>query len=469
MKLKKLLSISFIYLALLFIIYCVNWADEPTHIVILHINDTHGQLLSDENGNGGIARISTLIKETLKDNEGRTIVLHAGDELSRGDNLTNFYSGQVNMLAMQSAGYDVFVPGNGDFYFGVKNLITQTSLVKFPTILANVYYKDSGKRIFEPYIIKEIAGIRIAILGLGFIRTEHPSGWFLELRDPIQTAKQFVPKLRNESDLIIALTHIGLSDDKKLANEVPEIDIIVGGHSHDKLDKPLKIKRKDGKGEVVIVQAGDYGQFLGRLDLYLKQDNNGNFELLKTAGKLIPINSSIKEDEEISELLKHYSEALSDVIYVSKVSLPNPEFGKNPMGEFVAGIIKNWVEVDVVLLDRSAVQSGINKGKLVAGDIYKIHPWHNSVLKISLTGEQLKEFLTKKDVLTSGCEYKKADGKVITLKIGSKEADDQRSYSIAIDDFLYSQDPSINVIPYTEIGETVSSILMKYFKQNTKK
>lgn len=468
MKLKKLSFISFIYFATLFIIVCSNLADEQIHIVILHINDTHGQLLPDENNNGGIARAGTLIKEIRKNNEGRTIALHAGDEFSRGDNLTTFYNGQVNMLAMQSAGYDVFVPGNGDFYFGVKNLLAQTSLVKFPTILANVYYKDNGKRIFDPYIIKEIAGVKIAILGLGFIRTEHPSGWFLELRDPIQTAKQFVPKLRQESDLIIALTHIGLGDDKKLANEVPDIDIIVGGHSHDKLNKPLRIKRKNGEGEVIIVQAGDYGQFLGRLDIYLQKDENGRYKLLKADGRLIPIDSSIKEDEEIVELLRHYSSALNEVIYVSKVSLPNPEFGKNPMGEFVTGIIKNWIGTDAVLLDRSAIQSGINKGKLTAGDIYKIHPWHNRILKVSLTGEQLRDFLAKKDVLTSGCEYTKVDDKVTNLKINSKEADLQKIYNVAMDDFLYSQNFLMNGNSYTETGETVSSILMKYFKQNLK-
>lgn len=469
MRLKKLLFTISVYFIILFIIVCFNLADEPIHIVILHINDTHGQLLPDENGNGGLARVATLIKEIRKNNEGRTIVMHAGDEFSRGDNLTTFYSGQVNMLAMQSIGFDVFIPGNGDFYFGLKNLINQTSLVNLPTILANVYYKDNGKRIFEPYIIKEIAGIKLAILGLGFIRTEHPSGWLLELRDPIQTAKQFIPKLRKECDLIIALTHIGLGDDKKLASEVPEIDIIVGGHSHDKLDKPLRIKRKDGKGEVVIAQAGDYMQFLGRLDLYLQKDENNKYTLLKTDGKLIPINSNIKENEEIVKLIRHYSDALNEVIYISKVSLPNPEFGKNPMGEFVAGIIQNWVGTDVVLLDRGVVQSGINKGKVTAGDIYKIHPWHNRVLKISLTGEQLKGFLARKDVLTSGCEYTKSEGKISSLRINSQEAEPEKLYTIAIDDFLYSQDFFMTENSYEETGETVSSILKKYFRQNTKK
>lgn len=469
MRLKKSLFVSFIYFTMLLIIVCLNLADEPIHIVILHINDTHGQLLPDENGKGGIARIATLIKEIRKNNEGRTLVLHAGDEFSRGDSLTTFYSGQVNMLAMQSIGFDVFVPGNGDFYFGVKNLITQTSLVKFPTILANVYYKDNGKRIFEPYVIKEITGVKIAVLGLGFIRTEHPSGWFLELRDSIKTAKQFIPKLNEESDLIIALTHIGLGDDKKLADEVPEIDIIVGGHSHDKIDKPLGIKREDGKGEVIITQAGDYGQFLGRLDLYLQKDKDNKYRLLKTDRRLIPINSSIKEDEEIVELIRLYSDALNEVIYVSKVSLPNPEFGKNPMGEFVTGIIQNWIGTDAVLLDRGTVQSGIIKGKVTAGDIYKIHPWHNRVLKISLTGEQLKDFLAKKDVLTSGCEYTKVDGKVTSLKINSQEIEPQKLYTIAVDDFLYSQGFFMNENSYEDTGETVSSILMKYFRQNTKK
>ena len=292
------------------IVWGADAKDQAVNLVILHVNDTHGKLMPHDDNNiknaGGIARMATMIKKIKSDNKGRVLALHAGDDFSRGDKLTLRYNGEVNMLAMQAIGYDAFVPGNGDFYLGVENLIKQTKLVKFPILHANVIYKESQERLFEPYIIKEIAGVKIAIIGLGFVRLEHPSGWNLDLKDSIATAKELLAKLRDKVDLVIALTHIGLVDDKRLAKEVPEIDIIVGGHSHDKLDEPLLIPRPGDKGNVIIVQAFEHGLFLGRLDLMLNLEKSGKYKITKAEGKLLPIDNKIKDDKEVSKILKRY-------------------------------------------------------------------------------------------------------------------------------------------------------------------
>jgi 2',3'-cyclic-nucleotide 2'-phosphodiesterase (5'-nucleotidase family) len=270
----KRLLIFYVICFVLFTQVILLWGDEPNHLVILYINDTHGQLMPHDTENtkdvGGIARIAAKIKEIKGANHGPTLVLHAGDELSRGDLLTVYYGGEVNMLAMEAAGFDAFTPGNGDFYFGAGNLIKQTNLVKFPTLHANVVFKENGERLFKPYVIKEIAGIKVAIIGLGVVRVDHPAGLNLNLQDYIATAKELIPNLRNEADLVIALTHIGLDADKALAKEIPQIDIIVGGHSHNQLDRPLRIPRSNGKGDVIVVQAGELGHFLGYLDVELK-------------------------------------------------------------------------------------------------------------------------------------------------------------------------------------------------------
>ena len=194
---RLILPIITLAIFLSFIFYACG-ETEPIHLVILHSNDTHGNLIAydKENQIGGIAKTATLIKQIKDENKDSTLVLHAGDELSRGDDLTTCFGGEVNMLAMEMMGYDAFTPGNGDFYFGIQNLVKQTALVKFPILHANVVYKDTNKLIFQPYIIKEINGVKIGILGIGVIREEHPSSRNLKLLDPINVAKEIIPELQ---------------------------------------------------------------------------------------------------------------------------------------------------------------------------------------------------------------------------------------------------------------------------------
>ena len=128
----------------------------PVDLVILHVNDTHGRLLPyghEQNGKeyAGISRRAMLIKKIEKENEGRTLVLHAGDIFSRGDPLTAYYRGEVNMRAMEAAGYDIMIPGEGEFYFGLENLRRLAGLVRFPVLAANIYSKASRERIFSPF------------------------------------------------------------------------------------------------------------------------------------------------------------------------------------------------------------------------------------------------------------------------------------------------------------------------------
>jgi len=445
------------------------WGTESIHLVILHVNDTHGLLLpydtEEAKDMGGIARMATRIKEIRKENEGRTLVLHAGDIFSRGDLLTVHYGGKINLMAMAEAGYDALTPGNGDFYFGAENLMHQTAQAKFAVLLANVFYKENGKRLFPPYVIKEMAGVKIAILGLGFIRLSHPSGWPLDLKDPVETAREYLPILQDKADIVIALTHIGLNEDKRLAAAVPEIDIIVGGHSHSKVDIPLRIPGGDGKGDVIVVQAGDYGKYLGRLDVHLRSDESGKYNVVGVEGKLLPIDSHVREDEEVANLLERYSDPLSEVICISEIALEHPNEGTSPMGNFVAEVLRAGINADAALLDRGAAQRGITQGEVSIADVCQIHPWWNRVVELTLTGSELQQILVGQDIYTSGISYSNIDGRIEDLKIGRQPAEPDKEYKIAAGEYLLAIIPSLREVPFKNTGERVDTILMKHLQQ----
>jgi len=439
--------------------------DQTTHLVILHINDTHGNIFpydtKDEKNIGGMARVAHLINEIKKANKDKTLVLHAGDELSRGDEITVGFGGEANLLMIESMGFDAFIPGNGDFYFGINNLAKQTSLVKMPILHANVAYKDTNEKIFKPYIIKEINGLKVAILGLGVIREDHPSGIKLKLNDPIQVAKELMPELKSKSDLIIALTHIGLGADVLLAEKFPEIDVIVGGHSHNQLDKPMTIPRKDGKGNIIIVQAGEYCRFLGKLDIFVKKDVSGKYNIARYEGKLIPINKEIKEDEKILAFLKNYSDKLSEIVFRTDAKITNKDSDDYPVGIFIADAVKNFTKADIALLDIGSAQSSIKKGNVTLRDIYKIHPWRNHVRIYNITGKQIENALLEKDLFASGCSYKKTDGIINNIKVGDSDIDIKKIYKVAIDEFLAFNMKSLENISFIETDEIINSMIIE--------
>jgi 5'-nucleotidase len=425
---------------------------ETLDLVILHINDTHGHLYpfnyKGRGDVGGIARLSTLIKTIREENKECTLVFHAGDIFSRGGPLTVYYAGKVNMLAMDKIGYDAFIPGNGEFYTLVDNLIEQTSRVRFPTVLANVFYKNSGERLYPPYTILEVAGIKVGILGLGFIRENHPSAWTLEYQDPVEAAREFVPFLKETTDLVIALSHVELRYFSRLAAEVPNIDIIVGGHTHNFIRSPKLLPRKKGDGGVIMVMAGEFTTCLGRLDVQLKLDDHDRYVISKYEGRLIPIDSSIEEDSEIVELLEKYSEPLHEVIASSMISLPLSD-EQISIGNFVVKAMYKHIGGDLALLFRPSIHAAIQPGDITLAHICRVHKWRSRIVEFSLIGSEIQELQQEKTVFWAG----------------PSSLDPAKEYKVIADEALLMNTNSLQNIPFKETGERVDTILLKHLKQ----
>lgn len=435
---------------------------DTVEVVIMHVNDTHGRLLPfdtpEQKGVGGIARLATLVREIRRENEGRTLLLHAGDICSRGGALTVSSGGEADFRAMDLVGFDALTPGNGDFYWGVENLMQQASLVRFPLTHANVAYRRTGGTVFSPYVIREVAGVRVAVLGLGWI---DESSSPLALQDAVAAARRYAPILRDKADLVLALTHIGVRADSALAMAVPQIDVIVGGHSHTRLDAPSRIPKAGG--EVIIVQAGDYGQFLGRLDVRLKRTGNG-FRVVGAEGRLIPVDGRTRDDPDVAALLKSYEARLEEVLCASEVALANPPSGDSPLGRLVTEAVRAETGAEVVLLDRGAVRGDLKPGRVTVADVCGIHPWRNRVFRLSLTGAQIRKVLEERDVLTAGCRFQREGKAVGALEVSGAPVDTTRSYAVAAGEFLVGHS-SLRDLPRDETGHRVDTILCRYFRQ----
>lgn len=256
------------------------------HITILHTNDTHSRLdpFPEDDARypnkGGIARRATLIEQIRKENP-NTLLLDAGD-FFQGTPYFNFYGGELELKFMSMLKYDAATIGNHEFDNGINGLLAQLPHAKFPIISSNY---DFSNTILDGYVDKyrifEKDGIKVGVFGLGVeLEGLVTKKLYQETKyyDPIEIAQDMTKILKEEKqcDLVICLSHIGYSyehdkvSDVRLAAATSGIDLILGGHTHTFLPRPVVVKNINDQ-EVLINQVGFAGINLGRIDFYFEE------------------------------------------------------------------------------------------------------------------------------------------------------------------------------------------------------
>jgi len=390
----------------------------------MHSNDTHANL-------NNIARKVTAVKE-VRAKKLNALLLDAGDVFS-GTLYFNEFKGQADLAFMNLMRYDVMTFGNHEFDLGSTSeghqaLVDFIKGAQFPFVSANVDFSkdDKFKGLFtdlissEPQkgkiyngIIKEINGEKVGIFGLTTAETkEISSPRSVAFENYIEEAKKAVKAFEDKGvNKIIALTHIGYDDnpvydnDLILAKSVEGIDIIVGGHSHTQLDKPTVVNQNttgQAKDPTVIVQAYQYNDYLGTLDVTFNQkgvvvEHNG--ALLKVA--------NYAEDAQAVELLKPFKQKVEEVSKKeigaeALVVLENPRGdisvrkNETPLGNVITdGMLakakKYNANVIMALQNGGGIRAGIDQGPITVGEVISVLPFGNTLATMSLTGKELKQ------------------------------------------------------------------------------
>jgi 5'-nucleotidase len=253
---------------------------------LLHTNDTHARLdpFPDNHptlaGLGGIARRSAAVK-AIRAEQPATLLVDAGD-IFQGTPYFNFYKGALDLELMTDMGYIASTIGNHEFDIGIDGFCDSAKKAGFPFLNCNYDFgKEPMKQFTQPYLVKEINGLRVGFLGVGIQLTGLvlASMWGeIVYNDPIEPARKIAKHLRSveKCHIVVCLSHIGYKyehatvSDQVLARNVPEIDIIIGGHTHTFMEAPWIFDHKTHK--TVVTQAGWGGAVLGRLDIAYNGD-----------------------------------------------------------------------------------------------------------------------------------------------------------------------------------------------------
>ena len=276
---------------------------DEVKITILHTNDMHSHIHPFKSGKnkglGGMAQRAGLIK-SIRSQENHVLLFDSGD-IFQGTPYFNFYGGELEFKLMSKMKYDAATLGNHDFDNGLKGLKKQLPHANFPFLIANYdFTKTILKDKFKPYKVFTKGKIKIGVFGIS-IKLDGlvPKKLFGNTiyQDPIDKANYYASLLKQKEkcDLVICLSHLGFKyktnkiSDINLASQTRNIDLIIGGHTHTFLKKPVSILNLDKK-EVLINQVGWAGINLGKVDFYFRQD----YDLKRVHGGSIFVKSNTK-------------------------------------------------------------------------------------------------------------------------------------------------------------------------------
>lgn len=263
-------------------------------ITILHTNDVHSHIepFSSEHSEfpnqGGFERRSTLVN-SIRNNNPNTLLFDAGD-IFQGTPYFNFFNGELEFKLMSLLKYDAVTIGNHDFDNGITGLYEQMPKASFDFLISNYDFSNTvleGKT--KNYKIYNKSGIKIGVFGLGIeLEGLVTKELYKETKylDPIEISRDISNKLKFEEncDLIICLSHLGYKYDNlpdricdyNLAKKSNHIDLIIGGHTHTFMDKPIVLKNEKGN-DVIINQVGCFGLYLGQIDFFFDRNNKRSF------------------------------------------------------------------------------------------------------------------------------------------------------------------------------------------------
>jgi 2',3'-cyclic-nucleotide 2'-phosphodiesterase (5'-nucleotidase family) len=484
-------------------------------LTIVHLNDTHSNLASGgrRDGNlkgalGGISRAASFIgyaKATMPN----VLTLHAGD-IYVGDLFFQKYYGVAELKLMGALGFDAMTVGNHEF--DLTPAILQTALdtafaagQPFPLLSANLILENDTvkglKKYIQPTTIKTIGGLKVGIFGLTTPETN-----LLSLPAPavidtniLQIATATVQSLQQQKcDVIILLSHLGVALDEAVAQYVSGINLIVGGHDHYVLDKPIVVNGTP------IVQAGAFYHEIGLVQLEV---SNGSVKLLNSS--VTTLDENVLEDSTVAgvvELLINDIESVYGAVYTQKIADADNDFHEvaekltenghkdTEIGNFVTDAYRAFAKTDIAIQPGGSTAQMLYKGDITAADAFRVVGYGFNTINglgfrmatFNVTGAELMsglefglsnielndEFL----IQVSGMKYSynpqaPVGSRLLTVEIGGKTINPTASYSIATNEFVLAFFGIIGIQPsnINILGDTTEFVVLAGYLQAIQK
>ncbi|GGM21074.1 bifunctional metallophosphatase/5'-nucleotidase [Deinococcus aerophilus] len=368
-------------------------------LTLLQLNDLHAYLephpeLFWERGRpvihtaGGLARIKAYFDQVRADCSGAVVALDNGDTMHGTGPVVaaqaEFMPELLNELAFDG------MTAHWDFGYGPDQLARLADRLKYPLLAANIYAEDTSERAFAPFRVLE-RGVRVGVLGLAsnIIGDMPPRfGRGLRFTDGRAETRHLVQHLREveQVDVVVVLSHLGFPQDCALAAEVPGIDVLLSGHTHNRLSEPQRV------GQTLITQAGCHGSFVTRLDL---QVTAGRVELLHH--ELVQMHDARPSDPalagRISEALAPFQEAEEEIVGHTEILLHRGTTLSAPADDFLTAAVAHAAHTDIAFSNGWRYGAPIAPGPVSRLAVWNLVPHNPPISRAELSGTEIAEML----------------------------------------------------------------------------
>lgn len=427
--------------------------EYSNQLTIFFVNDQHGQL---EN----FAKVKYIVdgaKDSLN-----VLLVCAGDMFS-GNPIVDQYNqkGYPMIDIMNKTGFDVSVLGNHEFDYGQTNLASRMQQAEFQWVCANLNTGNTDLQQPDPYTSITVNDLTVTFLGLvetngkpdDIIPSTHP--WKvlgLEFQRYWDVVEDYTDLKQSESsDLLVALTHLGATADRNLANTAPYFDLIIGGHSHEVIDEEVN--------GIPIVQSGSYLNNLGRIDLKFLDE-----EVVDYSVSFISLNNYSFKDQQLSELIETYNNAPEfDEVIGSATSY----LSRDELGCFYTTALMEYLDTDCSFQNGGGIRSDLDAGDITTLEIYNMDPFNNQSVVFTMTISEIKQFFqeTGAGLHVSGITLEQQGNSLYIYDKNGVLLDDNAIISIGINDYIPAVFDSYFPIEKADIKDfTTAEAIIAYLK-----
>ncbi len=370
-------------------------------LVILQMNDSHGYLdLHDEyfweDGEqeyrevGGYARITSYLDRVRGEDSRGVIALDNGDTI-HGTYPVVQSEGEVMKPILNEIGFDAWT-AHWDFAYGPERLIDYAEDLEYPLLAINCFYEDTDELVFDPYKVVDKDGVKVGIIGIAntivdkTMPDHFSEGIYLTLGD--EELPGYIQELKEEKDvdLLVVLAHLGYPQELKLAREVDGIDVMVSGHTHNRVYQAVEVN------DTVVIQSGCHGSFIGRLDLNIEDGDIKGYE-----HELAEISRSIEPDDRTQKMINEakapHEEMLGEVVGETEIGLARDRVMESTMDNL---LLKAMIDASGASLSFSngwRYGSPVPPGKISMEDLWNIVPTNPPISRCKITGQELWDMM----------------------------------------------------------------------------
>lgn len=387
------------------LVLCASAAAEVRTLTILHTNDLHARISPLDNHRGGFAYVAAVVRQEREHCAG-CILLNAGD-LVQGSPVSTIFHGLPVYEIGNLLGFDAATLGNHEFDYGWMQARKFIQTANYPIVSSNIANSQGESFAPKPYIILRVNGLRVAVLGamtdsLNTLTTPKLLGDWHTL-PLLATVRKYAAELKPQSDLVVLLAHITAEEEQAVLNDVPDVSVIVSGHIHRGIDKPLE---RDGR---VMVRVKGYGEEVGRLDLQVDTEKKAPASY---TWKIIPVDDAkLQPVPEVAAAVKHWEDEVTARVD-RPLAVSKRAFTKVQVKALIEQALRDETGADFAHMNLGGVRDVIPAGQLRERNIWDIMPFDNTVVVGSFKGRDLPKVV-----------------------IGDRPIDPDRTYTLAVSDY----------------------------------